>query len=131
MALGARLLEHWQLKLLAVLLAVALWLFAAAEDRGEAVYAVRVRLVAIPSGLTVTTLEDETVDVRIQGRRGVLGRLRERDLRVEVSLRDARPGGFVARVSPANVAAPRGVQVLRVAPSRVRGTLAEVKGTSG
>lgn len=132
MALGARLLEHWQLKVLAVVLAAALWLFAAAaEDRGEAVHTVHVRLVAIPSGLTVTALEDETVDVRVRGRRGVLARLRERDLQVEVSLRDARPGGFVARVSPANIVAPRGVQVLRVAPSRVRGTLAETRGTSG
>ncbi len=127
----ARLLEHWQLKLLAAILGVALWIFASAEHRGEAVHTVAVRFVAIPSGLTVTALEDETVEVRVQGRRGVLARIRERDLLVEVSLRDSRPGGFVARVTPANVAAPRGVQVLRVAPSRIRGTLAEARGTSG
>ena len=132
MPLGARLLEHWRLKLLAIALAAALWFFAAAaEDRVEAVYTVPVRVVAIPSGLTVTALEDDTVDIRVQGRRAVLGRLRQRDLRVEVSLRDARAGGFVARVSQADVAAPRGVQVLRVAPSRIRGTLAEARGTSG
>lgn len=126
-----RLLEHWRLKLLAIVLAVALWMFVAAEDRGEAVYTVPLRLSGIPPGLAVAAVDHDALEVRVQGRRSLLARLRDRDLRAEVQLREARPGGFVVRVLPENVAAPRGVRVLRVSPSRVRGTLAESKGASG
>lgn len=131
MPLPFRLLDRWQLKLLAVLLAVALWVFVAAEDQGEAVYTVPLGLTGIPPGFVVAAVDEHAVDVRVQGRRSVLARLRSSDLRVEVSLRGARAGEFTARLAPQNVTAPRGVRVLRVSPSRVRGTLEGLRGSSG
>ena len=121
-ALAARLVEHWQLKLLSLVLAVALWAFVASEDRGEAVYTVALALMP-PPGFAVTSMSTETVDIRLAGLRSVLTRLRERDLRAVVQLRDGRPGELPARVLAEDVVTPPGVRVVRITPSRVRVTL--------
>jgi YbbR domain-containing protein len=119
----ARLAEHWRLKLLAVIFAVGLWLFAASQDRTEAVYTVPLELTDRTPGLDVTSLGIETVVVRVQGARRALERLRDEDLRVEVSLRGLTAGRFAVRIPPSSVTVPRGIKVLRVTPSQVRGTL--------
>lgn len=123
-----RLLDHWQLKLLSLGFAIALWTFVSASDRGEAVYAIPLDLVERPPGLEVTTAGVETVVVRVEGLRKVLARVREEDLRAEVSLSGAGAGAFVARIQPRNVTVPRGVRVIWLAPSQVRVTLAAVTG---
>ncbi len=130
MRVAARLLDHWQLKLLSLVFAVALWIFVAAEDTGEAVYNVPLDLTQVPPGLEVTALGAETVDVRVHGLRHVLNRMEERELRAQVSLRGARPGDLVLRVRPEDVRVPRGVQVVRVTPSQIRATLEPAGGGS-
>jgi hypothetical protein len=117
------LLQHWQLKLLSVVFAVLLWAFVVSEDRHEVVLAVPLDLIDRPAGLEVVSMGVEAVVVRLEGLRGVVSRLRDDDLRAEVSLRDARPGRFVARLAPDNVRVPRGVRVVQVTPSQVNATL--------
>jgi YbbR domain-containing protein len=119
----ARLLENWQLKILSVVFAVALWAFVASEEQGEAVFSVPLALTHVPPGMEVTALGPEAVDVRVKGLRHVLRRVDERELRVELSLSGARPGDVALRIRPEHVAAPRGVQVVRITPSVVRATL--------
>lgn len=127
--LAARLLDHWQLKLLSLVFAVALWVIVAVEDIGEAVYTVPLVLTQLPPGLKVAALVTDTVDVRLHGLRHVLSRIEERDLRARVSLRGARPGDLVLVIRPEDVPVPRGVQVVRVTPSQVRATLEPAPGT--
>jgi YbbR domain-containing protein len=119
---AARLLDHWQLKLLSLFFAVVLWVFVAAEDQGDAVFSVPIDLREVPSGLEVT-LGTETVEVRVHGFRHVLDRVDERSLRAQVSLRDARPGELLLRVPSDAVVLPRGLQVLRINPPRIRATI--------
>ncbi|MBI3458469.1 MAG: hypothetical protein HY002_22075 [Candidatus Rokubacteria bacterium] len=126
MSLAARLAEHWQLKLLSVVFAVVLWAFVASEDTSEGVYTVPLDATGVPPGMEVTALGVETVDVRVRGLRHILARLDERAVRAELDLHGARPGDVVVRIRPENVVVPRGVQVLRVTPSRVRATVEPV-----
>jgi hypothetical protein len=126
----ARLTEHWQLKLLSVVFAVALWIFVAAEDTGDAVYVVPLDLTEVPPGLEVTGLGTSIVEVRLQGLRHVLERIDERQLQARVSLRGARTGDVVLRVRPDDVVVPRGVHVARVTPSQIRVTLEPRTGRS-
>jgi len=126
MVIVTRLLEHWQLKLLSVVFAVALWVFVTSEGKSEAVYTVPLDLTDRPPGVEVTSVAVERVVVRVEGLRSVMARLREEDLRAEISLRDAQPGRFVASIPPTSVTVPRGVKVVRVTPSQVRATLAAV-----
>jgi YbbR domain-containing protein len=126
--IAARLLDHWQLKLLSLVFAVALWVIVAVEDIGEVVYTVPLDLTHLPPGLQVAVLGAETVDVRLHGLRHVLSRIEERALRARVSLRGARPGDLVLLIRPEDVPVPRGVQVVRVTPSQIHATLEPTAG---
>lgn len=114
-----RLTDRWRLKLLSLGFAVGLWAFVAAEDRGEALYTVPLDVEA-PPGFEVTSLGTETVEVRLEGRRQVLARLRDTGLRARVTVREARAGEVQVRILPRDVSVPRGVRVVRVMPTRVR-----------
>ncbi|HSD27967.1 MAG TPA: CdaR family protein [Vicinamibacteria bacterium] len=115
--------ENWPLKLASLVFAIGLWLFVATEERADAVFTVPLDLVDRPPDVQVTSLGVETVIVRVEGRRSRLRQLHEDDFRAEVSLKNARPGRFVARVQSENVSAPPGVRVVRVTPSEVRAVL--------
>jgi hypothetical protein len=115
--------EHWQLKVLALAFSVALWLFVSSGDKGEAVFSVPLELVERPPGLEVTAMGAETVVVRVEGLRRILARVRDEDLGAEVSLRGLPAGRFAVRIRPQDVRTPRGVKVMWITPTLVRGTL--------
>ena len=93
----ALLAEHWPLKLVSVVFAMGLWLFVAAEDRGDAVYTVPLDLVDRPDGVEVTSLGIETVIVRVEGRRSRLRTLREDDFRAGLAERGDQRLQILAR----------------------------------
>ncbi len=130
MSLASRLAEHWELKLVSLVFAVALWALVVAEEKTQAVYMVPLDVANVPPGLEVTALGVEVVVVRVQGLRHVLDRLDERELRTQVSLRGARPGDVMVRIRPEDVTVPRGVQVVRVTPTQVRATVEPVGGAA-
>jgi YbbR domain-containing protein len=123
-----RLLRQWQLKVLSLVFAVALWAVVASEDRGEAVFSVPIDVKGLPPGLAVASLGVEAVDVRVQGLRHVLARLQEQNVRAELELQTARPGDTILTIRPEDIVVPRGVQVVRVTPTRVRVTVESVQG---
>src|SRR5262249_42420795 len=49
-AIASGVFEHWQLKLLSLVFAVALWVFLVVEDKGEAVYTVPLDVKNVPVG---------------------------------------------------------------------------------
>jgi YbbR domain-containing protein len=116
-------LEHWRLKLAAVVFAVGLWLFVGTEDRGEAVFTVPIDFTEQPANVEVTSVAVETVIVRVEGRRSLLRHLTEDDFHAAVSLKSARPGRFVARLEEEDVTAPPGVRIIRVTPAEIRAVL--------
>jgi hypothetical protein len=119
----ALLVENWPLKVASLVFAIGLWLFVATEDRTEAVFTVPLDLVDQPAGSEVTSLGIETVIVQVEGRRSRLQHVREDDFRAEVSLKGVPLGRFVKRIDEDRVLAPRGVRVVRVTPTEVRGVL--------
>jgi YbbR domain-containing protein len=122
MRLAGRLLDHWELKLLALFFAVVLWIFVAAEDQGDKVFTVPLDVRDVPPGMEAT-LETETVEVRVHGFRHLLDRMDEQRLRAQVSLRDAAPGEVIVRIPTDAVSLPRGLAVLRINPPRIRATI--------
>jgi hypothetical protein len=124
MRIGVRLARNWQLKLVSLVFAVALWIFVAVEDKSEGVYTVPLDFTNIPSGLEISALGTPAVDVRVQGLTHVLNRIDEHELRAQLSLLGARVGDIIVRIRPEDVTVTRGIQVVRVTPSQVRVTLA-------
>jgi YbbR-like protein len=115
--------RHWELKLAAVVLSVALWLFVMTSEKAELVLAAPVEFDEIPPGLVVAGERPASVDVQLQGLRAVLARLSRDEVRARINLAGVRPGEVVVRLVPDQIAAPSGVTVLRVSPSRLRLTL--------
>ena len=119
-----RLVRHWELKLAALALSAALWIFVMTSEKAEVVMAAPVEFDAVPAGIEVTGERPDSVDVQMHGLRAVLARVGPEQVRARVSLAGARPGEMVVHLDPDQISVPSGVTVLRVNPSRLRLTLA-------
>jgi hypothetical protein len=115
--------RHWELKILALAFAVALWLFVMTSEKSDLILSAPIQLEEMPAGLVVVGEQPDSVDVQLHGLRGNLARLTTDHLRARLSLADAAPGEITLRVLPEHITVPPGVTVLRVTPSRIRLTL--------
>jgi len=116
--------RHWELKLLALVFSMALWLFVMTSDKTNAVLPLSIELHSLPTGLVVTGEQPETVEVQVHGLRSALARVSPESMHVRVSLAGARPGEMMLRLGPEQIIVPAGVTVLRVNPDIVRIELA-------
>ena len=116
--------RHWELKLLALVFSMALWLFVMTSEKTNAVLPLSIELHSLPAGLVVTGEQPETVEVQVHGLRSALARVSPESMRVRVSLAGSRPGEMMLRLGPEQIIVPAGVTVLRVNPDIVRIELA-------
>lgn len=115
MALGS--LRNVWLKFLSISIATLLWLVVAGDRVVERGLRVPVEFENLPQGLEIVGEPPETVDVRLRGSSGTLGRLGAGDLAAVIDLRAARPGRRLFQLTPGSVRAPYGVEVVQVSPA--------------
>jgi YbbR domain-containing protein len=123
--------QHWELRILAVVFAFALWLFVVTSEKSELIISAPVEVDGLRAGVTVVGEQPESVDVQLHGLRGTLARLDPEQLRARLNVAGARTGEVIVRVLPENISVPPGVTVLRVNPSRVRLVLTESGSSRG
>ena len=111
--------RHVGLKLLSVTLAVMLWMVIAGEETVERGLRVPLELQQFPAGLELLGDVPTTADVRVRGAAGTLSRLSPGDVVAVVDLRGARSGERLFHLTPEQVRAPFGVEVVQVTPSTV------------
>jgi YbbR domain-containing protein len=123
------LLEHWQLKILALLLAVALWFFVGSSERTEIALALPIEYVGLEGPLTLDGPRREMVDVQLQATRWAAERVSPATVRVRVDVSRLHEGDNLVHLVPETVEAPPGVRVTRLAPAwaTVRTTRAETR----
>lgn len=114
---------NWWLKLLALGLSFALWMIYAAEPATEIGYAVPIEFQNIPKNLEISGEVPVQVQVRMRGRSVVVRRLTPADLAISVNLSRAQAGDVTLELTPQQVAAPYGVTVVGILPSRIRVSL--------
>lgn len=122
--------RHWELKLLALAFASALWLFVMTSEQSDLILSAPLEIDGLPTGLVISSEQPDSVDVQLHGRRGALARLRPDQLRARLSVAGAHPGEVTLRILPEHITAPPGITVLRVNPSRIRLVLAPGGSTS-
>jgi len=105
------------LKFLSICIAALLWLGVAGERVVERALRIPLEFQNVPASLELLGDTPDSVDVRIRGSSGALGRLGQGDLAALLDLGTARPGRRLFHLTVANVSAPYGVEVLQVAPS--------------
>ena len=123
------LVDHWQLKLLALILAVALWFAVGSSQRTEIALALPVEYVGLEGPVTLDGPHRDMVDVYLQATRWAADRVNPATVRVRVDVRGLHEGDNVIPLTADNVQAPPGVRVARVAPARtiVHATRAETR----
>jgi YbbR domain-containing protein len=109
--------EHWQLRLLALLLALGLWFFVGSAERTEIALALPVEYFGLEEPLTLDGPRREMVDVQVQATRWAAARVSPATVRVRVDVSGLREGDNVVHLVPDSVQVPPGVRVIRVAPA--------------
>jgi len=111
--------RHIGLKLLSVAIAVLLWMVIAGEETVERGLRVPLELQQFPPGLELLGDVPTTADVRVRGSSGTLSRVSPGDVVAVLDLRGARPGERLFHLTPDQVRAPFGVEVVQVTPPTV------------
>jgi len=120
----AALTRNWELKLLAIILAVVVWFFVVNANRSRFGVVAPVEYVGLEPGMVLLGAPRETLDVQVEAARWAAARLTPADVRVRVDLSRAREGDNTLQLSADDVQTPAGVNVLRLSPSAIRVTVA-------
>ena len=111
--------RHLGLKLLAVVLGVMLWMVVAGEETVVRALRIPLELQQFPAGLELESEPPSTVEVRVRGSSGALGRLTSTDVVAVVDLRGVHAGRRLFPLTPEQVRAPFGVEIVQVTPPTV------------
>ena len=109
--------RHLGLKVLAVTLAVLLWITVAGEHVVERSLRVPLEFRNIPQPLEIVGTAPDNVDVRLRGSSAVLSRLQAGEIVAVLDLSSARSGSRLFHIRTEEVRAPFGVEVEQVMPS--------------
>jgi YbbR domain-containing protein len=109
--------RHFGLKVWSVLLAVMLWMAIAGEETVERGVRAPLELQQFPPGLELRTEPPSVVDLRVRGASSALSRVGTGDLVAVLDLRSARAGRRLYQLTPEQVRAPFGIEVVQVTPS--------------
>lgn len=107
------------LKLMAILLAVALWFTVAGQQNVERTITVPLDFRNPPADLEILGDKQDTVEVRVVGSSTVLSRLDPGEVVAVVDLTGARPGSRLFHLRTEEVRVPYGVTVLQVTPATI------------
>src|SRR3989454_10869713 len=112
-----RLLANWELKLLSVVIAFALWLVVVGGGKSQLAVAAVVEYTGLDGDLVLVGRPRDTVDVEVEAARWAVTRLTPGAVRVRVNLNGMREGENVVALSPDLVQTPPGVVVRRGTPA--------------
>ena len=115
--------NNWALKVVSLVLATMLWMAVANQASSEIGLDVPLEYRNIPPQLEITGDMTNSVQVRLRGSSNVIKGLTAKDVPTTIDLSKMRTGEKIAALSPLNVQAPFGAEVIRVNPSSVRFTL--------
>jgi len=115
--------HNWPLKIASLLLATLLWAAVSNQQSSEIGLEVPLEYRNIPQQLEITGDTTNTVQVRLRGPSNVIKGVSSADVATTLDLAKMGTGEKIVALSPQNVQAPYGAEVIRVNPSNVRFTL--------
>ena len=111
--------RHLGLKLWSVAIATLLWMVVAGEQTVERGLRVPLELQHFPPGLELGADAPSSIDVRVRGSSGTLGRLGPGDVVGVLDLRTVRPGRRLFQIAPEQIRVPFDVRVVHVSPQSI------------
>jgi YbbR domain-containing protein len=119
-SLGRPLFHNLGLKLLALVLAVGLWLAVSKQPSAEVAVEVPIAFENMPGNLEISSESIPKAQVRLRGPEQAIRRLRMSDVYVDLRLDGVKPGERTFDLTVHQVHQPRQLQVVQVIPSQVR-----------
>ena len=111
----------WGLRLLALGIAIGLWLNVSFEDRQELTERVVESGVSYNSPVGFVILDPvQTVNVRLRGSSRQVRGLTPDLVNIQVDLNQATPGTFNIPLGPKEVLTPEGLEVISITPDKIR-----------
>ena len=107
------------IKVIALILAIILWVFVKSKSGGEVGLVVPLEFYRVPANLIVTHVTDEAINVRITGSVLQLQRLPTREMRARIDLSRARPGTNSFDILPDNFNISKALDITQISPSSV------------
>ena len=114
--------------MLAIALAVLLWLTVAGEHTVERSLRVPLEFRNVPPALEIVGNAPDNVDVRVRGSSALLSRLQAGEIVAVLDLGSARSGSRLFHIRNDEVRAPFGVEVRRCCPRRSGSTSSAPRG---
>lgn len=107
-------------KVLALLIAISLWLVANLQHDVERNVAIDINYTNLPPGLVVLNNPPEKLNIRARGPRSQLSSISPNDMIFTVDLSNVSQGAAVFEIRTDMIIPPRDVQVTGVSPSEIR-----------
>jgi YbbR domain-containing protein len=107
------------LKIMAVLLATALWFIVAGEQNVERTLRVPLEFRNKPANLEILGDPPTTIDIRVLGSSTLLSRMDAGEVVAMLDLASARPGSRLFHIRSDEVRVPYGVSVLQLTPATI------------
>jgi YbbR domain-containing protein len=111
--------HHVGLKAVSIVLAFLLWLAVSGEQTVERAFRVPLEFTNLSGQLEIVGTPPETVDVRIKGSSGLVGRITATELSAVIDLADARAGERLFPLMANQIRLPFGLEIVQVTPSTV------------
>jgi YbbR domain-containing protein len=111
--------QNLGLKIIALLLAIGLWLVVARSPVAEVVLNVPIVFEHVPDKLEIQTTNSTEAQIRVRGPERLVSRLRSADVSAHVDLAALLPGTHTFDLTPKNVHVPNSLEVVQVNPPRV------------
>jgi YbbR domain-containing protein len=106
------------LKLIALLLAIALWRVVSRDQVAEMELRVPIVFRNVPQNLEIDSASFTEAQIRVRGPGRLIHRLRSTDVRAEIDLAAVRPGSRTFDLTSHNVRVPDDLEVVQIIPSQ-------------
>ena len=118
--------RNWELKVLSLVAACAIWVWVVTGERSQLVVPAALEYTGLAGDLILVGDPAESVDLHLLVPRWAEAQLTRSTLRVQADLSRLREGEDVVHLTEQSVQAPSGITVTRIAPRRLRVSLASV-----
>ncbi len=123
MTMREKLAADLGLKLLALALAIALWLYVTGGKDTELAVEVPVKVINLAPGVALATQPPARLDVRVAGPALILRRLRPDKMVVSLDMRRVQAGSVAFPALDRLVPVPAGIRVVRISPAAIQLTV--------
>jgi YbbR domain-containing protein len=114
------LFENFGLKIIAVFLAIALWMFATSSGQSEISIDVPIEFKDIPAGLELVNFTTKYVTLHIRGQDRIIRNVKPSDIPISIDLGKAKKGESLYYINKDDIKLPPAVSISNISPSSIK-----------